>query len=259
MAFSCGFLLVVCFYRVGFPGISVSFSPFVKLELFLILYSFSHFIVVLSSERRAACFSLFAVSRCLEDRGGAWSCRHSLDSTIGLAKHPIVKYFTLSQPWRLIYLSVEPFLRPHSSGWSTLLHWSLSDKMRLLLSLVLFLSLSYDSLAAPTALRPQPKSRSFRVERVKRSDYISNGPNALAKAYRKFGLAPTTFMDVDLDDFQAYEVAKSAVSTSTTSSDEDQTGEVTATAVNGDVEFISTVTIGGQAIPMDFDTGSADL
>jgi aspergillopepsin I len=131
--------------------------------------------------------------------------------------------------------------------------------MRLLLSLVLCLFLSSDSLAAPTAVRPQPKSRSFRVERVKRSDYISNGPNALAKAYRKFGLAPTTFVDVDLDDFKAYEVAKSAVSTSTTSSDEDQTGEVTATSVNGDVEFISTVNIGGQAIPMDFDTGSADL
>ncbi|KAJ5141896.1 aspergillopepsin A-like aspartic endopeptidase [Penicillium atrosanguineum] len=131
--------------------------------------------------------------------------------------------------------------------------------MRLLLSLVLFIFLSYDSLAAPTALRPQRRTRSFRVERAKRSEYIPNGPNALAKAYRKFGLAPTTFIDVDLNDFEAYKVAKSAVSTSTDSSDDDQTGEVAAKSVNSDVEFISTVTIGGQDIPMDFDTGSADM
>ncbi|KAJ5670410.1 aspergillopepsin A-like aspartic endopeptidase [Penicillium maclennaniae] len=131
--------------------------------------------------------------------------------------------------------------------------------MRLLLSLVLFLSLSYDSLAAPTALPPQQRSRSFRVERVKRSDYIPNGPNALAKAYRKFGLAPTTFIDVDLNDFEAYNTAKSAVSTTTGSSEDDQTGEVAAKSINSDVEFISTVTIGGQGIPMDFDTGSADM
>jgi aspergillopepsin I len=130
--------------------------------------------------------------------------------------------------------------------------------MRLSLSLVLFLSLSYDSLAAPTALRPR-RSRSFRVERVKRSDYVAHGPSALNKAYRKFGIAPTSFSGVDLDDFEPYEVAKSAVSSNLDASDDDQTGEVAAKSVQSDVEFISTVTIGGQNISMDFDTGSADM
>ncbi|KAG9248141.1 aspartic peptidase domain-containing protein [Calycina marina] len=37
------------------------------------------------------------------------------------------------------------------------------------------------------------------------------------------------------------------------------TGTVVATPVNGDVEYISNVNIGGQVIPMDFDTGSSDL
>lgn len=130
--------------------------------------------------------------------------------------------------------------------------------MRLILSLVLFLSLSYDSLAAPTALRPR-RSRSFRAERVKRSDYVAHGPSALNKAYRKFGIAPTSFSGVDLDDFEPYEIAKSAVSSTLDASDDDQTGEVAAKSVQSDVEFISIVTIGGQNISMDFDTGSADM
>ncbi|KAI1005035.1 putative aspergillopepsin A-like aspartic endopeptidase [Podosphaera aphanis] len=37
------------------------------------------------------------------------------------------------------------------------------------------------------------------------------------------------------------------------------TGKVTATPVNGDVEYLSPISIGGQMIDMDFDTGSADL
>lgn len=41
--------------------------------------------------------------------------------------------------------------------------------------------------------------------------------------------------------------------------DEDQTGDVTATSVQGDAQFVSQVTIGGQPIVMNFDTGSADL
>lgn len=131
--------------------------------------------------------------------------------------------------------------------------------MRLLLSLVLLLPLGYESLAAPTALRPQRKSRSFRVERVRRGDYVAHGPSALSKAHRKFGIAPTSFTGVDLSDFEPYEVAKSAVSTTKDSDDVDQTGEVAAKSVQSDVEFISTVTIGGQNVPMDFDTGSADM
>lgn len=40
---------------------------------------------------------------------------------------------------------------------------------------------------------------------------------------------------------------------------DDQTGEVSAVSVQGDAQFVSLVTIGGQTIVMSLDTDSADL
>ncbi|KAJ5690536.1 aspergillopepsin A-like aspartic endopeptidase [Penicillium macrosclerotiorum] len=133
--------------------------------------------------------------------------------------------------------------------------------MRLFLSLALLLSLSIDTLAAPTSLHPQRRKRSFQVERVKRNDYVAHGPHALRKAYRKFGIASTNFTGIELDDFEPFEIKTSAVSTNQNSAttEPDQTGAVSATSVQSDVEFVSPVTIGGQTITMDFDTGSSDM
>ncbi|KAJ5227288.1 aspergillopepsin A-like aspartic endopeptidase [Penicillium citrinum] len=134
--------------------------------------------------------------------------------------------------------------------------------MHLVFSLVLFLSLSYDALAAPvTALHTQKKSKSFRVERVRRSDYVAHGPAALRKAYRKFGIAPTEFTGIDLDDFEPFDLPHTGKSASFNqkSDESDQSGSVSATSVQGDVEFVSPVQIGGQTIVMDFDTGSSDM
>lgn len=135
--------------------------------------------------------------------------------------------------------------------------------MHLIISLVLFLSLSYDALAAPAVAlhHPQQKSKSFRVERVRRSDYVAHGPTALRKAYRKFGIVPIDFGGIDLDDFEPFDVkhtSKSA-SYSQNSGESEQTGSVSATSVQGDVEFVSPVQIGGQTVVMDFDTGSSDM
>ena len=54
---------------------------------------------------------------------------------------------------------------------------------------------------------------------------------------------------------------KNAVQTSNAAADSgtDQTGSVSASPVQSDSEFVSPVTIGGQKIVMDFDTGSSDL
>ncbi|KAJ5587087.1 aspergillopepsin A-like aspartic endopeptidase [Penicillium hispanicum] len=135
--------------------------------------------------------------------------------------------------------------------------------MHFLLSLVLFLAWSYDTLAVPTPAlhRHSRKSRSFRVERAKRSDYIAHGPNALRKAYSKFGIVATNPNGTDVEDFQPFDTnrASTASSNQNTADDSDQTGAVSATSVQDGVEFVSPVVIGGQNLTLDFDTGSADL
>lgn len=131
--------------------------------------------------------------------------------------------------------------------------------MHLFLSLVLLLSLSFDALAAPAPLLVR-KSRSFQIERTKRSDYVAHGPTALRKAFRKFGITSIDFSNITLNDFEPFDLKTSVVKTNQNTIDEpDQTGAVSATSVQGDVEFVSPVTIGGQTITMDFDTGSADM
>lgn len=131
--------------------------------------------------------------------------------------------------------------------------------MHLLLSLIFLLSLSYHALSIPTATRHQRHGRSFSVKRVKRSDYVAYGPVALRKAYRKFGI-PTNFGANDLNDFEPLDMKHiSPVAGNQATAQPDDTGIVSATSIQHDIEFVSPVTIGGQNISMDFDTGSSDM
>ncbi|KAI9724079.1 MAG: hypothetical protein M1812_000798 [Candelaria pacifica] len=115
------------------------------------------------------------------------------------------------------------------------------------------------ALAAPA--RQQLKGRSFKVERVRRSNYIRSGPAALSKAYRKYGIE------------SPHVLASSSTSTNSTNGDPSSSsagisngkasnsgsnGDVNATPEQGDAEFLSPVTIGNQTLMMDFDTGSSD-
>ncbi|KAJ5894080.1 aspergillopepsin A-like aspartic endopeptidase [Penicillium taxi] len=133
--------------------------------------------------------------------------------------------------------------------------------MKSLISTILFLLLSINVLAIPLSARPISNDRSFKVKRVKRSDYVRHGPTALRKAYRKFGISHTDFSDNELIDFEPFTTQNLAetVSHEASSEDSELTGAVSATSVQGDTEFVSPVIIGGQRITMDFDTGSADL
>ena len=134
--------------------------------------------------------------------------------------------------------------------------------MQVLLSLALLFSLSYDALAAPTPalLHPTRKSKSFRVERAKRSNYVAHGPNALSKAYCKFGITAMNVSDVDTDDFLFFDSDQvGTVPVNEKIEDSAQTGAVSATPAKGGAEFVSPVLIGNQSITLDFDTGSADM
>lgn len=132
--------------------------------------------------------------------------------------------------------------------------------MHLLLSLILLICLSHHALAIPTVPRPQTRTRSFQVEHIKPTDYVAHGPTALRRALRKFGITPMNFTGIELDDFELYKINPvSVVSSNLNSQETDQEGTVTATSVQGDREFLSPVTIGGQTITMNFDTGSSDM
>lgn len=133
--------------------------------------------------------------------------------------------------------------------------------MHLSISLVLFFFLSFNVFASPTPYKPtrHPQTKSIRIPRIKRSGYIAHGPHALRKAYRKYGITPTHFDNLDLADFKPLDGKLSLASGNQASAEPDQTGAVSATSVKNDVEFVSPVTIGGQNITLDFDTGSADL
>lgn len=129
-----------------------------------------------------------------------------------------------------------------------------------LLQALAFLLLTYDVASAPAPLRPQRKGRSFKVDRVRRADYVAHGPTALRNAYRKFGIVPTNF-GLDLEDFEPIKLkdTDSAGNQTDSETEPERSGTVSATSVQSDAQFVSPVIIGGQKIIMTFDTGSSDL
>lgn len=134
--------------------------------------------------------------------------------------------------------------------------------MQFIIFLAIFFSLSFNALSMPVTPQNHLQGRSFKVERVKRNGHVvAHGPAALRKAYRKFGIDATTLNGVDASDFQPFEI-KPTTSVKIAKEDvvdSDQTGTVDATSVDGDVEFVSPVNIGGQTLDMNFDSGSADM
>jgi Eukaryotic aspartyl protease len=105
--------------------------------------------------------------------------------------------------------------------------------------------------AVPASLPSQQlRKRSFKVERFRNPNFVKrDGTAALAKAYRKYGIAMPEELIASLNKFN---------DANTTVSQEGE-GNVTATEILGGVEFVSPVQIGGQTINMDFDSGSSDL
>jgi hypothetical protein len=115
--------------------------------------------------------------------------------------------------------------------------------------LLLATSLICATFAAPT----QHKKRSFKIDRVRQANYVPNGPAALRKAYIKFGLDDISFLP---DANVASSINADTASAAGTGTEQ---GSVSASPTQNDAEFLSPVTVGGQTIVMDFDTGSSDM
>ncbi|KAK4159868.1 penicillopepsin [Cladorrhinum sp. PSN259] len=111
------------------------------------------------------------------------------------------------------------------------------------------------------------QKRSFRVDRVKNTHFKGhNGPRSLLKAYRKYQmpvsdelLEAVANQEEPLNRRWFFKTTKPLSSNSNHKNKIANYGLVTATPQVGDIEFISPISIGGQTINVDFDSGSADL
>ena len=135
------------------------------------------------------------------------------------------------------------------------MHFSLS---LLLLTITLWLTIAW---TAPL----KSQGRSFKVVQ-KRRDSVTlrvagSGVAAMGKAYRKFGIPLPETSSAPLSkelESRASSNVEGPQSLAATGGGQPSSG-VIATAEEGDAEFLSPVTIGGQTVNMDFDTGSSDL
>lgn len=142
-------------------------------------------------------------------------------------------------------------------------------------------------LAALVAAAPSPKIQKrgvFKVERVRNANFKGhNGPKQLLKSLRKYrmnippalmdaiknqGSTTTAIEDKLTNSFAkgnkkgnkgAVTAAGNGTAAATNGTAAPGTGVVTATPEQGDVEYLSPVSIGGQTLNLDFDSGSSDL
>jgi hypothetical protein len=100
------------------------------------------------------------------------------------------------------------------------------------------IALASATLLSMTAASPIEKRGSFSVTQKHNPKFVANGPAAYARVFQKYNKP----LPHDL-----------AVAT-------DNDGSVTATPVNQyDREYLCPVSIDGQTLDLDFDTGSSDL
>lgn len=133
-------------------------------------------------------------------------------------------------------------------------------------------------LAALVAAAPSPniqKRGVFKVDRVRNANFVGhNGPKAYLKALRKYRMnIPPELMSAMKAQGATTSVADkltnsaklnadtnvTSAAANTTKAAAPGTGIVTATPEAQDVEYLSPVSIGGQTLNLDFDSGSSDL
>ena len=109
-----------------------------------------------------------------------------------------------------------------------------------MLSTITVLALAGAALAAPAANVARNQKHS--VPAAHNPSFVRNGTAAMLKAYAKYHLTPTREMPSAFTDALRKR----------------QDGSVSADASNN-VEYLIPVTIGGEQLNLDLDTGSADL
>jgi len=127
----------------------------------------------------------------------------------------------------------------------------------ILRSLVVFVScLALFVTSSPTPVRNSnaPPRRSFTVPRVRNRNFGGyDGPTELLKAYRKHAMPIPRGLQ------QKVAARRVKRSLQARAAGGQNAGSVPAIPVGNGIEYVSTITVGGQKVDVDFDTGSSDL
>jgi hypothetical protein len=122
----------------------------------------------------------------------------------------------------------------------------MSRLLQTLLFVAVFVSLV---LATPVSL----KKRSFKIPNIPNPNYRPNGPRAYKRALLKFG-----FNDITFKPEGTIAARLRAASNSSNPISGTQDGSAPTAPTENDAQFLSPVTIGGQELIMNFDSGSSD-
>ena len=114
-----------------------------------------------------------------------------------------------------------------------------------MLTCVLFLVSLFTAVALSAPSKLQKRSFAHHVRRKIDTTHPMAGPNAMMKAYRKYGFNMVN--------------RQAAPNGTAPAAAGPGTGVVAALPEPNGAEYLSPVDIGGQQVTLDFDTGSADL
>ncbi|TAQ84826.1 hypothetical protein B7494_g6854 [Chlorociboria aeruginascens] len=148
------------------------------------------------------------------------------------------------------------------------------------LTTIFLLALLTLAFCSPMPPRNSIQKRSFKVERIPNPAYVRRAPGAgtraILKAHRKFRLDLPPALASIMEDLNAAKNtgaisekkhgAKPTPTSATTAAtvapgagSTNGTGDVVNNPEPGDTEYLSPITVGGQTMVMDFDSGSSDL
>ena len=125
-------------------------------------------------------------------------------------------------------------------------------------SFIAFALLLSFAFASPIQQQRSPAKRSFKVSRIHQRNYVPNGAFALRRAHNKFGISSPPPVEGLQQESDLTLIPVEQVASNGTSSSGDN-GSVAANGAQNDAEFLSPISIGGQTMVMDFDSGSSDL
>ncbi|KAJ4512385.1 hypothetical protein HRR83_006901 [Exophiala dermatitidis] len=119
---------------------------------------------------------------------------------------------------------------------------------------VLLFALVFLTTVFASPIKKQKQKRSFKIPRIRNANYKPNGKAAYKRALYKFGFNDISFLP---DGEVATRIRAATAASVNATGNED--GETTASPTQNDAQFLSPVTVGGQELIMNFDSGSSDF